>query len=575
MPGTLDAVTHEPETARVKSPRELAGLMPSPQVDARAESRRLWRDVALVTALALGIRLLQLDRPPQFDELYHVIAARSWATDGTLTLGGGTYTRAAGFTILIGILFKLFGTSLVVARLPSILAGAVWVAAVHRWTGRKLGRGAGAVTGVLFALDPGAIYLSEFARFYALQGLFVWLGAASVYALVEERRTGRDAWMAATGTLLAWGLALYLQVTTLVAVAGVGVWAALRLASRLVGRARQDPRGRRVLIVLVLAVVLLAAAAVAAGVAGRLWSVYRQTPIWGEPTMKDWHYYERWFLFRYPALWLLLPLAAGTALLVRWRVAVFAITVFLVSMVIFSGAALKTERYIYFIIPFFFAIWGVAVVTWLPWGRRSLASLVDRLVPPAWPPRVRQTVGWGAALLLGIWFLMYDPAFAMTGRMVLRDRSAAEYQETDWGRGAPELRHLADAADVVVSTALPKTLFYIGRAEVTLSLTELGELGRKDGKPIEFNIDPRTGRPAISSPKSLARLMACYPHGLVLIEDQHWRNEVVIPDSTRAFLMAHTEEVPLPPVWLLHARRWTNAPREPDTDCPPLRAGRP
>jgi 4-amino-4-deoxy-L-arabinose transferase-like glycosyltransferase len=572
---TLDALPSEPEAARVRPPRDLAGPASALVDDALTESNQLWWDVALVTTLALAVRLLQLDRPPQFDELYHVIAARSWATDGTLALGGGEYTRAAGFTILIGILFKLFGTSLVVARLPSIIAGAAWVAAVHRWTGRKLGRWPGAVTGVIFALDPGAIYLSEFARFYALQGLFVWLGAISVYALIEERVAGGAALRAAAGALVSWGLALYLQITTLIGMAGIGIWAAWQLGSRLAARARADRRARVVLVGLASAMLLLVAAAVWLGVVDRLWALYRQTPIWGEPAKNDWHYYERWFLFRYPVFWLLLPLAAGTALLVRHRVAVFAVTVFVVSMVIFSGAALKTERYIYFVIPFFFAIWGVALVSWLPRARRALAAAVNRLAPAGWSVRARRyAIGATAVLIVG-WLVAYDQAFSMTLRMVLRDRTSADYQETDWARATPELRHLADSADVVVSTALPKTLFYLGRADVTLSLTELGELGRQNGAPIEFKVDPRTGRPAISSPQSIQRLMGCYSHGLVLIEDQHWHNTVVIPDSTRAFLASHTDEVPLPSAWLVQARRWTSPAPERGASCPPWRAERP
>ncbi|HEU4588626.1 MAG TPA: hypothetical protein VFS11_08260 [Gemmatimonadales bacterium] len=575
MPKTLEAVPREPDAAGVRSPREHGGVAASPAPAALTESDQLWWDVALVATLALAVRLLQLDRPPQFDELYHVIAARSWATDGTLALGGGSYTRAAGFTILIGVLFKLFGTSLVVARLPSIIAGSVWVAAVHRWTGRKLGRWPGAVTGVIFALDPGAIYLSEFARFYALQGLLVWLGAISVYALVEERVTGGAAARATIGGLVAWGLALYLQVTTLVGFAGIGIWAVWRLGSRLAARAREDRRARALLIGVAATLLLLLVAAAWVGVVERIWAMYRETPIWGEPAKNDWHYYERWFLFRYPVLWLLLPLAAGTALLVARRVAVFAVTVFVVSIAIFSGAALKTERYIYFVIPFFFAIWGAALVAWLPRARRTLAAAVHRLAPAGWSLRARRVaVGTAAAFIVG-WLVVYDEAFSMTLHMVLRDRTAAEYQETDWDRAAPELRRLADSADVVVSTALPKALFYLGRADVTLSLTELGELGRVNGAPVEFKVDPRTGRPAISSPESLQRLMSCYSHGLVLIEDQHWRNTVVIPDSTRAFLAAHTVEVPLPSAWLVHARRWTSPPPAPGAACPPWHAERP
>src|SRR4051812_14772191 len=406
MPKTLEAVPHAPDAVRVKSPRDLAGAADSPEPESLTESNQLWWDVALVTTLALAVRLLQLDRPAQFDELYHVIAARSWATDGTLALGGGSYTRAAGFTVLIGILFKVFGTSLVVARLPSILAGAAWVAAVHRWTGRKLGRWPGAVTGVIFALDPGAIYLAEFARFYALQGLLVWLGAISVYALIEERVTGGAAVRAAAGALVWWGLALYLQITTLVGFAGIGIWAAWRVGSRLVARARVDRRARAVFIGLTSALLLLLVAAIWLGIVDRLWALYRQTPIWGEPTKDDWHYYERWFLFRYPVFWLLLPLAAGTALLVRRRVAVFAVTVFVVSIVNFSGAAMKTERYIYFVIPFFFAIWGVALVSWLPRARRTLAAAVNRLAPAEWSVRARRHALTTTAVVVVGWLVV-------------------------------------------------------------------------------------------------------------------------------------------------------------------------
>jgi 4-amino-4-deoxy-L-arabinose transferase-like glycosyltransferase len=575
MPKTLRTATPEPAVSRVEPPLERVDGSGGSVPGARVESGYLWRDVALVTALALAVRLTQLDRAPQFDELYHVIAARSWATDGTLALGGGTYTRAAAFTIMIGLLFKVFGVSLIVARVPSILAGAAWVAAVHHWTGRKLGRWPGLVTGVLFALDPGSIYLSQFARFYALQGLCAWIGAMCVYRLIEERPTGAAALRAGAGALVSLGVAIYLQVTTLIGAAGLGVWAAWRLLDRRIARARHARRLGHLLVVLLAALVMAMVIALATGVAGKLWSLYRQTPIWGEPYKDDWAYYSRWFLGRYPVLWGLLPLAAVTALLASRRVAAFALTVFAVSMAIFSGGAMKTERYIYFVIPFFFAIWGVTLVTWVTPARRMLASVVDRLGSPDRSPRARRIAIWSSTLLGVGWLLLFNPAFAITTGMVLRDQSPDAYLESDWARAAPELRRLADSADVVVSTALPKTLFYVGRADVTLSLTELGELGRRDGLPIEFNRDPRTGHPAISTPSSLQRLMGCFPRGVIFIEDRHWHDPVVVPDSTRAFLAVHTAEVPLPPAWRVHARRWTAPAPTPGASCPPWQASQP
>lgn len=556
-------------TAGALDPLAAAGA--SARSAAQVENRRLWRDVALVAALALAIRLLQVDRPPQFDELYHVLAARSWAHDGTLTVGSGAYTRAAGFTVLIGLFFKLLGDSLVAARLPSIIAGTLWVAAVHRWTGRRAGRLAGGLAGVLFGLDPSSIYLSEFARFYALQALLVWLGATALYDLVEERQTGWTAGRSVAVIAVTWLAAVYLQVTTLIALVAVGLWAAWRLGGRLLVAARQDPRARRLLVALAVLLVLGVAAMAAKGLFGRLYAQYRETPIWGEPTMNDWRYYERWFLGRYPLLWLLLPFAAAAALMSRRRAAAFALAVFSVSFALVSGAALKTERYMSFALPFFFVIWGMALATWAPGIARFAGRIATGLASAGWSPRVRTAAGWLVVAGFAGWIVWHEPAFAMTGEMARRDWKAKAYEESDWARAAPELRRLADSADVVISTALPKTLYYVGRGDVTLSLTELGELGRKNGKPIEFAVDERTGHPAISSPESVERIMACYRRGLVLIEDLHWHNVVVLPDSTRAFLAAHTDEIPLTPAWLVHARRWSNPQAPSAAGCPPWR----
>ena len=37
-----------------------------------------------------------LEHSPVVDEMFHLLAARSWATDGTLAIADGEYTRAAG-----------------------------------------------------------------------------------------------------------------------------------------------------------------------------------------------------------------------------------------------------------------------------------------------------------------------------------------------------------------------------------------------------------------------------------------------------------------------------------------------
>src|SRR5438128_1338635 len=88
-----------------------------------------------VFAVALVVRLIGLHHTPYVDELNHVMAAHSLLARGAmeLTPGGEPYTRARLFTYLIAALFRVFGESLVVARMPAVIAGATIVAVLFVW----------------------------------------------------------------------------------------------------------------------------------------------------------------------------------------------------------------------------------------------------------------------------------------------------------------------------------------------------------------------------------------------------------------------------------------------------------
>ena len=54
--------------------------------------------------------------------------------DGVPRIGDGVYERAQLFTMIVPWFFQQFGESLVVARLPSAIAGSLLVIAVYVWT---------------------------------------------------------------------------------------------------------------------------------------------------------------------------------------------------------------------------------------------------------------------------------------------------------------------------------------------------------------------------------------------------------------------------------------------------------
>ena len=525
-------------------------------------------ELALLAIIVLVPRLAHLDHAPQFDELYHTLAARSWAQDGTLALADGAYTRTSLFTKLIGVLFRFFDNTLTVARIPSVAAGTIWVLLVASWTSARAGRAAGWIAGLLLGGDPGAIYLSQFARFYALHGMLFFAGASGLFSLIEDGPARSAAWKGRVAGLTAAALlaALYLQVTTLIGMVPLAVWAAWRLAPRWWAAWKQGGGLRWVPVVATAGLLVLAGFWARGDSAAVLWQTYRGTALWGVAYVDQVRFYELWLLARYPVFWTLLPLAFLVAAWRFRRAAMFAATVFGSALVFHSFAGAKTERYLYFAMPYFFILWGLALAAALPGFHKVVQEGLSSALRV--PVRLRKRFSWASFAVLALIVAYYNPATRMSRHLVVPGDETRPYPEPEWSKAAPELRRLADSADVVVSSALPKAIYYLGRGDVTLSLTELAEVGMVDGKPVEFAVDPRTGRPAISAPGSLERVIGCFARGLLIFEDGHLHAGFIVPDSTVAYLNRTTREIPLDPAWGIRAFRWQHDSAETRLNCP-------
>ena len=81
----------------------------------------------LLLPLAIGLAAaalfsIRLGIEPEFDELYHLLAARSYLETGQLAIAEGIYDRGAAFTILVSSMLKAFGDRVEIARLPSLIS---------------------------------------------------------------------------------------------------------------------------------------------------------------------------------------------------------------------------------------------------------------------------------------------------------------------------------------------------------------------------------------------------------------------------------------------------------------------
>jgi hypothetical protein len=511
-------------------------------------------ELALLLGVALLARLAYLDASVHYDELYHILAARAWLTDGSLSItpDGAPYERAWLFTYAVGLCYALLGQAVWVARLPALIAGLALVGAVFAWVRCVAGRAPAWLAGLGLALMPVAIDLSMMSRFYTLQALALWLAGISVYAMVLWRAGWLMQLARGMTLILATTVALHVQPSSLIGLVGIATWAGVTLIVAVMRwdspEARQQ--NRRILMVSGFGLALLLFAAWQSGWLAEKWNTYRYATPWAEAQQDAVGYYHQQFVIWYQAFWYLFPAALIVAL-GRYRYAAgFCAVVFGVGFLAHSFGGMKAERYIFHLLPHFIIIWALALAAIAPTVKRYGLVLARSLGPLQWRPWLSQ--GFVILLMLGILsFWVYNtPAAHVTMKLVQPGEPATTpYTKSRWDNVAPQLRDLVRASDVVLTTSPAKAIYYLDHNPVGLSTTML-----EDGE--EFARRVRTGRPAISQRASLRRLMRQHETGLILADIRRWRKSWGVPKDTAEFIETHMQRVALPQESGVLAFRW-------------------
>lgn len=538
--------------------------------EVRLEVHRTLGSVAFVFLAALAVRLVNLDRPPFWDELYHLLSARSLLENGTLEIvdGGAPYTRARMYTRAVAWSFRLFGESLVAARLPAILPGAALVAGLFAWFRRVADPRSAWILAFFLCLDPLGITSSQIYRFYALHALLFWIGAVAAFHLATG--VGKPSSRAAGALLAVGALAAAHRLQ-----AGLTLIGALALLISLgvvlgVRRVREPaaPRDRRWPNALILLGMAAAVVAVAAGHDFLLeaWARYRDTAVWSIERADRPTYYHGALLTLYPTLWTLLPLLALFAIAVYPALSLFAVSTFGGTFLLLSFAAQKSERYLFFVLPGFFIAASIALAHTIPSLRRSLETVLDRL-PGSPSPRTRSVLGWASIAGVIVFAIGSNRAFAHSARLVLAPASLTYHAQPDWSGVAEWFRSSADSSAVVLSSAPTKAVYFLGRVDVSLDSRQL------EGRP-EFSLDHWVKAPIVSEPESLKRIVSCTPSGLAFIEDWHWKRQWYVPTPVAERLEREATRVPEASEGRVLVFRWDHEVDAAAGDCATLERSR-
>lgn len=492
--------------------------------------------------LALGLRLAHFDNEPITDELYHLIAAESWVENGSFEIADGEYTRASFFTVLVGIAHRASNGNIDTIRIVCITLGALLVAAVTAWTCRYAGAGAAAISGLLLAILPAAIFLSQYIRFYSLHALVFFLVAWSVWELNRAPSPGRR-WLFAGLAIALALLGLHLQITTMVGVAGLLLWLLLmngRSFLALLPGARHRWIAGSVLIALMLLVAFAMRDTISV-----LIEVYTASALWNSSDTPLFYF----TLYRndFGVLWSLAPAAFLVALIARPAPALLCTCVFVVAFIVQSLGGMRSERFMFYALPFFFIAWGIAIDATgralTRWLRDSLSDfdLIAR------HPMLRVSLPVIAALAIAVFALLTTPFFEASAKMTLgRKTQPPEYWDryrTNWAEVVPFLREIRQQHDVVIASQPLHAIYYLGDVDYVLNATMLADVARPG---IRAALDRRTGRVIFDDVASLQAIVRCHDSGSVIIHGPAFGNPTRVAPDVARFIAAHLDEIPVP-----------------------------
>jgi len=186
-----------------------------------------WNQGALlVLLLAAGLRVWDLGlKPAHFDEGINGMFIDRMASEGCYVYDPSNYHGPLYFYLLF-VMQTLFGRSIEVLRMVSVLAGAGVVATVVWGYRRHFGRGVCLGWGALMAVSPALVFVSRYAIHEMVLLLFLLL---LILGLLDRWRGRSGAWLICLGAA---GMVLTKETYLLHAICLLLAWVTARLLAR-------------------------------------------------------------------------------------------------------------------------------------------------------------------------------------------------------------------------------------------------------------------------------------------------------------------------------------------------------
>ncbi|MGI9418371.1 MAG: hypothetical protein ACR2RA_11095, partial [Geminicoccaceae bacterium] len=284
---------------------------------------------------------------------------------------------------------------------------------------------------------------------------------------------------------------------------------------------------------------------------------------WAAASRNHFWFYHALLTLYYPTLWSLTGIAVLIAMAHRPRPVGFCLAIFLPAFVLQSLGGMKHLRYLYYVMPFLFVIWGVAlahvVERFRPFLRDATDKTLDVLAPNLPRPALRNGL-IGAAL---VFTLFANAANIKTLAMLAGVTVPPMTRAPAWDVASETLEPWLEDA-VLLTTSEMETLYAFDRYDILISNSRMSELERNNKGLLnengigEFSIDWRTGRPVVSEPASVELIMSCFEKGVIVSNVYRWRFSPQLDDEVADLIEERATRVDLPPSSMITAYRWEN-----------------
>ncbi len=488
-----------------------------------------------------------------FNETMHVYAAKAvMESKGPVLPSGKVYDRGALFTYTVAGSFKVFGVSLLSARLPSIVFGMFSVLLVFIIGKGFFGTAAGIIAALLMAAMPFQIAWARACRMYAMYQFFFLLSFYVFYRGFEPvASSGGNPGRPSAEKSLQWGwlvlsavsilVAFHLQPLAVALGAAILVYLFLMLVITFSTYGFGSAiRSRYFWFSLLMAVPLLATIALPQ-LSAKLESAYRFAPAWAVRKGVSPLYYARFLTG--PSLFPVAVLAALGTLQVLSRLnrpGFYTLIAFGLPFAFHSVLAnAQSYRYIYDIFPLLLLLAAYAMTNILAAEVRMLQDHLS--ANPRWINVVKTRRLMLAIPLLGVVFIPF--AFAFNDAVhIAKGRMAPLGGEfnAQWEDACRFVNEHWENGDILVAS-IPLAAEFHGCKPVDYSLDN-GEIDQfRKIKGDRFQRHPFADAKTIIDLQDLQSVLSSHPRGWMVLDKGRFHSGNT-PSDIREYIVMHLQE---------------------------------